>query len=46
MYLQLFYKKKKLKIKDVLDIEIPKFNELVAEANVPAVILQKEELKK
>ncbi|TSA26503.1 MAG: glycosyl hydrolase [Ignavibacteriales bacterium] len=35
-----------LKLKDVIENEIPKFNKLVAEANVPAVVLQKEEEKK
>ena len=35
--------KELLKLKDVIDNEIPKFNKLVLEANVPAVILQKEE---
>ena len=34
------------KLKDVIDNEIPKYNKLVYEANVPAVILQKDEEKK
>jgi hypothetical protein len=35
-----------IKLKGIVGNEIPKFNKLVAEANVPAVILQKEEEKK
>ncbi len=34
-----------IKLKEIVGNEIPKFNKLVAEANVPAVILQKEESK-
>ncbi len=34
------------KLKDIIDSEIPKFNKLVAEANVPAVILQADDAKK
>ena len=33
------------KLKDVVDNDIPEFNKLVSEANVPAVILQKEDAK-
>lgn len=35
-----------VKLKELVDNEIPKFNKSVADANVPAVILQKEEEKK
>ena len=34
-----------IKLKEIVESEIPKFNKLVAEANVPAVILQQEEKK-
>ncbi|MBI5730970.1 MAG: glycosyl hydrolase [Ignavibacteriales bacterium] len=34
------------KLKNIIDSEIPKFNKLVAEANVPAVILQADDAKK
>ena len=35
-----------LKLKEVIDNEIPKFNKLVYEANVPAVVIQTEDVKK